>query len=247
MKAQKNSITEIGIFSKTTDSSLIEALSYSNLDFIILDQEHGHISDETLVNHIRALKNSTCKAIVRVKELNHQAIGKALDLGADGVQVPNVATVQQALEAVNAARFFPNGNRGVCRFVTAADYGTKDRNEYFATSNEKTLILQVEGQEGINNLDTILDVQGYDILFIGPYDLSQSLGIPGDIENSLVMNVLQEVVEKAKKKGKRAGAFSDNYKVAKILKQSGFDYIAYSVDLNIFVNACNTLCENINN
>ena len=224
----------IGIFSKTIDSNLLEALGYSALDFIIIDQEHGFSNNETLANHIRALKGKHCKSIVRVKELNHQEIGKAFDLDSDGAQ-----------KAIDAARFFPIGNRGVCRFVASAEYGTKERKQYFSDANKKLLILQVEGKEGIENINAILKLDGYDILFVGPYDLSQSLGIPGEIESPKVIELCYKVLNEAKKYNKKVGIFADNIALAKKMREVGFEYIAYSVDFNIFINACNTIVEKI--
>ena len=176
----------LGIFSKTTDSSFIEAIGLSGLDFVIIDQEHGPVQRERLYDHIRAAKAGKIKPIVRVSGNNHNLIGSALDAGALGVQVPNISSAEEAKTAIDAARFYPIGNRGVCRFVSAASYGEKDKAEYFTESNKNLLILQVEGKEGVENLQEILSLKGFDILFIGPYDLSQSLGFPGQISHPKV-------------------------------------------------------------
>ncbi len=228
----------IGIFSKTTDSSLIEAAGIAGLNFVVLDMEHGPITFEVLQNHIRAAKLRSIASIVRVKEIDRCAIAAALDIGADGVQIPNISTADQARVAVKAARFYPYGDRGVCRFVRAADYGNISRDGYFKRENEKLLILQVEGKEGAKNIDDILKVPGFDILFIGPYDLSQSIGSLGKVESSEVINLMREIAVKAKDKNIILGSFSDDEKRSQLLKQEGFKYIAYSVDINIFLNGC---------
>ncbi|MFD2514254.1 HpcH/HpaI aldolase/citrate lyase family protein [Pontibacter locisalis] len=235
----------IGVFSKTTDSNFVEALGLAGMDFIILDQEHGPIHNETLHNHVRAARVSNMTAVVRVKGVDANAIGAALDAGADGVQVPNIGTAEEASRAVDAARFFPTGNRGVCRFVKAAKFGSAPKAEYFQNANEKLLILQVEGKEGIVNLDEILKVDGYDILFIGPYDLSQSLGIPGQIDHPKMEELMNEVAEKAKKQGKKLGTFADSITTARKLRNRGFQYLAYSVDINIFLEAALKIKEEI--
>jgi len=224
----------LGIFSKTTDSNLVEAAGYSGLDFIILDMEHGPATLETMHNHVRAAKSSQLFPIIRVKGVDAHAIGSALDTGALGVQVPNVSTAQQAKEAVNAARFHPKGMRGVCRFVAAANFGTLAKQTYFEQANESLVILQVEGTEGIKNLDDILAVDGFDVLFIGPYDLSQSIGRPGEVDSPEVVALMKQIAEKAKAKGIILGAFSDSLERNQSLKNEGFNYVAYSVDLNIF-------------
>ncbi|MBE0470632.1 MAG: aldolase [Methyloprofundus sp.] len=231
----------LGIFSKTTDSNLVEAAGYSGLDFIILDQEHGTVTLETLNNHVRAAKVSNLFPIIRVKGVDAHAIGGALDTGALGVQIPNIATAEQAKAAIQAARFYPKGMRGVCRFVNAAQFGTQPKDQYFEQANQSVVILQVEGVEGIQNLDAILEVQGFDILFIGPYDLSQSIGKPGQVDSSEVLSLMQQIAAKAKAKGILLGAFSDTMTRNQSLKNEGFNYIAYSVDLNIFTSALSAI------
>ena len=232
-----DSETAIGIFSKTTDSAIIEATGLSGLDFVILDCEHGYISFETLYNHVRASQLSGISSIVRVS--NHEAnnIATALDSGAEGVQIPNINSAKQAKDAVSAARFFPNGNRGVCRFVKAANYGTKERQDYFKDANKSIIILQVEGLEGVRNIDEILDVPNFDVLFIGPYDLSQSVGKPGDVTCPEVISLMREIATKAKQKNIKLGTFCDTLDTATLFKEEGFHYIAYSVDINIYINA----------
>lgn len=227
-----------GIFSKTTDSAFVEAAGIAGLDFIILDMEHGPAGLETVHNHVRAARLTPMASIIRVKGIDPGDIGSALDTGADGVQVPNISTAQQAGAAVAAARFYPHGRRGVCRFVRAAHFGGMAQERYFQTANEKLLILQVEGQKGIENLDAILEVQGFDILFIGPYDLSQSIGRPGEVESKEVIEIMRNVAMKAKKNNVLLGAFSDTTERSRTLKDEGFAYIAYSVDINIYLAAC---------
>ena len=230
-----------GIFSKTLDSAFVEAAGLAGLDFIILDTEHGPASLETLHNHVRAARITAMHPIVRVKGIEVHAIGSALDTGAAGVQVPNINSADQAREAVHAARFHPVGSRGVCRFVRAANFGNQDKASYFQEANQAVVILQVEGLEGVKHLDAILDVPGFDVLFVGPYDLSQSVGKPGEVDAPEVVALMREIAEKAKAKDVLLGAFCDTPENAKLLIDEGFSYIAYSVDVNIFLEAIKNL------
>lgn len=230
-----------GVFSKTTDSNFIEAIGLAGMDFVIIDQEHGPIHNETLNNHVRAAKVGKMLSVVRVRGVDANAIGAALDSGADGVQVPNISTPEEARAAVEAARFYPLGTRGVCRFVKAAEFGGKPKEEYFSGANEKLVVLQVEGTQGIENLDEILKVEGFDILFVGPYDLSQSIGIPGQVDHPRMEEMMNEVAKKAKKEGKKLGTFADKTSTAQKLVEAGFEYLAYSVDINIFLEAVQSL------
>lgn len=237
----------LGLFSKTTDSSLIEAIGIAGYDFVIIDQEHGHSNRETLYNHVRAAKSGNIKSIIRVAENNHNLIGAALDANALGVQVPNISTLQDAEKAIEAARFYPLGNRGVCRFVSAASYGEMDKSDYFNDANTKLLILQVEGKDGISNLPEILKLKGFDILFVGPYDLSQSLGHPGQITHPMVLKEILEIKKLANKHGVMLGSFADTLETYTFLVENNFQYIAYSVDIQLFINGLkrikNELCK----
>ncbi len=228
----------LGVFNKTIDSNFIEATGLSGLDFVILDMEHGSANLETMHNHVRAAIITNILPIIRVKDINAHSIGSALDTGALGIQVPNISTAEEAQAAVKAARFYPKGMRGVCRFVKSGKFGSIQKDEYFNDANESLLILQVEGTEGINNLDEILNIKNFDILFVGPYDLSQSIGKPGQVESPEVLELMSEIIKKANKKGILVGSFSDSYERNKSLIKEGFSYIAYSVDVNIYLEGC---------
>jgi 4-hydroxy-2-oxoheptanedioate aldolase len=236
----------LGIFSKTTDSNFIEAAGYGGLDFIILDKEHGPSDDVIIQNHVRAAKVANLKSIVRVKSCDAGEIGSALDAGASGIQVPNIASADMARKAVSAARFAPLGTRGVCRFVNDARFGSKDRNLYFQEANQKLVVLQVEGKEGIADIDEILKVKGFDILFIGPYDLSQSLGISGQVNDPRIFELCRGLVGRAKDAGLELGVFVDDFEQARKYKEAGLGYIAYSVDVSIFREAVGTAVSTFN-
>ncbi|GGY79021.1 HpcH/HpaI aldolase family protein [Marinobacter zhanjiangensis] len=236
----------MGLFSKTTDSAMVEAAGLGGMDFIILDMEHGPATLETMHHHVRAARLGGVAPVIRARGIDAHAIGSALDTGAEGVQVPNINTADQAREAVAAARFHPYGQRGVCRFVRAARFGTQPKDDYFAEANEATLILQVEGTEGVRNLDEILEVEGFDVLFVGPYDLSQSVGKPGQVEAPEVIELIDEIARKAEARGILLGAFSDQLARSRDLIKGGFNYLAHSVDVNVFAEACQRLKGQIN-
>ena len=224
----------IGIFSKTLDSGFVEAAGRAGLDFIILDTEHGPASWETIHNHVRAARMTAMAPLVRVRGLDAHAIGAALDSGAAGVQVPNITTAAQAAEAVAAARFHPMGQRGVCRFVRAAGFGETDKAAYFEDANAALLVLQVEGLEGVENIDSILAVPGFDVLFVGPYDLSQSAGRPGEVEAPEVRALIDRIAAAAAAAGKTLGIFCDNPPALARYRTMGVPYLSYSVDISLF-------------
>lgn len=234
-----------GVFSRTTDPAFIEITSYAGFDFVILDMEHGPNGLENIQNLIRAAQLTSIVPIVRVKEDNHSLMADVLDLGAAGIQVPHVRNVEDVLEIINMAKFSPQGMRGVCRFVRAADYSSVDRQQYFKYANDSLIIIQIEGKEGVENLDNIIKKGGFDILFVGPYDLSQSLGVPGQIEHPLVEKTINEIVRKCKEKNIIVGNFNDSLEMAKKWISLGVNYISYSVDSGIFFEACKKIVNGL--
>jgi len=235
----------IGIFSKTSDPGIIESMGYAGADYVILDLEHGPNSVQSVQNLIRAAQISGILPIVRVKESCSSVMGEVLDIGAGGVQIPQVNCRSAAEAVIEKTKFAPTGNRGMCRFVRAAKFSMKERHEYFADANKTLVIAHIEGQEGIDNLDEILDVRGIDVIFIGPYDLSQSLGVPGDVDNPLVEQKMVEIIEKCNEKNIAVGTFVDTYDAAIRWKAAGVKYLSYSVDMGIFADAVSNIMKKI--
>ena len=235
----------LGVFSKTSDPAFIEIMGHSGIDFVIIDLEHSSNSVQTVQNLIRAAEVAKIFPVVRVKEDNSSIIGEVLDIGAGGIQVPQINDSEMAEEIIRLSRFSPEGMRGVCRFVRAADYSSMDRFRYFKVSNEAVIILQLEGEEAIRNIDGILDVPGADIIFVGPYDLSQSLGVPGEIDHPVVVEKMKEIVEKSIQKGAAVGTFVDTIENAEKWRELGVKYISYSVDVGIFYEKCVEIVQKI--
>lgn len=243
-----NNLSVIGPFMKLPSSALVEIIALSGFDYVIIDCEHGPLGMLEAEDMIRAAKLSNISTVIRISENNASMISRALDIGADAVQIPQISTKDDAIKAVKAAKFMPLGERGVCKYVRAAKYSSIPKDTYFKVANQNTMvIIHIEGIEGINNIDEILEVEGLDVIFIGPYDLSQSLGIPGDIDNILVEDKMKEVVDKARNKGKIVGTFVDNLDGARKWKSYGVQYISYSVDVGIIYDSFKKIKDDFNN
>jgi 4-hydroxy-2-oxoheptanedioate aldolase len=234
-----------GPFMKTGDAAFVECAGHAGFYFCILDMEHGPVDFFNLQNLIRGAEISGILPIVRTYDSSETAISKALDLGAKGIQVPQIKSAEEGREVVKAAKYFPKGERGVCRFVRAANYSSIPRNEYFESANETLVILQVEGKQVINHLDEILAVEGLDILFVGPYDLSQSFGVPGQVSHPAVIETIKKVTEKEKKAGVVIGVFCDTFEAASLWRNAGIQYLSWSVDVGIFTDACKAIVEKL--
>lgn len=232
----------LGPFMKSCDPAFVETAGYAGFDFVILDMEHGPAGLAQTQNNIRAAALGGVSPIVRVPRLDETVIGQALDIGAAGVQVPQIGSAAEAALAVRAAKFHPQGARGVCRFVRAAGYSSTPREEYFPKANAETLvILQLEGLDGLAELDDILATPGLDVLFIGPYDLSQSLGLPGQTSHPRVVEEMQKIVKRAAERQVITGVFADSAETRNLWLSAGVRYLAYSVDVGIFYEACTNL------
>ena len=237
-KALQDGKVIFGPFLKFTDPAVVEIMGFAGFDFVIIDEEHGPISIENAQNMIRAAESVNITPVIRVGNNDEALIFRALDIGAQGIEIPQINTRCDAEKAVKSVKYSPQGERGVCRYVRAAKYSSMDKFEYFKTANNETMIIaHIEGVEGINNLNEIMSVAGIDVIFIGPYDLSQSLGIPGEVNHSLVIEKMKEVVLKCKENKIAVGTFADDIKTAKSWVSLGVQYMSFSVDVGILYEA----------
>ena len=187
----------LGPFMICTDPAMVEAAGHAGYDFVLLDMEHGTTTFQELPNLIRAANVTGVCPVVRVPRGSDIWIDQALDVGAGAVMIPQIDTAEQARAAVSAAKFSPVGTRGTCRFVRSAGFGAVPGSEYFSRAQDTVVILQAEGQKAIDNLDEILDVPGIDVVFVGPYDLSSSLGHVGEIDHPEVIAAIKQIIAKA--------------------------------------------------
>jgi len=247
-KALHDNKIVFGPFLKITDPAVVEIMGFAGFDFAIIDEEHGPISMESAQNMIRAAESVNITPIIRVGDNNEALILRALDIGAQGIEIPQVNSRSDAVRAVKSVKYSPQGERGVCRYVRAANYSSMDKFKYFKSANDETMIIaHIEGVKGINNLDEILLVSGIDVIFIGPYDLSQSLGIPGEVNHPLVVEKMKEVILKCKENKVAVGTFADDVKTAKSWISLGIQYMSFSVDVGILYEASKNIINKFKN
>lgn len=226
-----------GPFMITSDPAFVEAAGYAGYDFVLLDMEHGPGTFENLQNLIRAANVANVMPVVRVPRGTDIWIDRALDVGAGGLMIPQIDCAEQARAVVSAAKFSPVGTRGTCRFVRSAGYGSIPGSTYFKEAQDTVVVVQAEGKKAVENLEEILDVEGIDIIFIGPYDLSSTLDLIGQIDHPKVMECIQDIVNRASKKGIAVGCFADSVTAGKRLRSMGVKFVGYSCDTAVFLNA----------
>jgi 4-hydroxy-2-oxoheptanedioate aldolase len=228
-----------GPFVEAGAPELIEIAGLAGFDFAIIDREHAAFSGETVGNLIRAAARADIAPIVRVRENSPGPILEALDLGAVGLHIPQIANAEDARRAVAAAKFPPEGERGFNPFVQAAAYGATPIDEFRVRSNDDTLlVLHIEARDSVDRIDEILAVPGIDVAFLGPYDLSQTLGIPGQVTHPRVRDAMRAVVEAARKCNLAVGSFANSREHAELWIAAGVSYLSYSVDSVIYLDAC---------
>jgi 4-hydroxy-2-oxoheptanedioate aldolase len=171
---------------------------------------------------------------MRVGDIERSFIQNALDTGMHGIQVPNVDTKQNAQDVVKFSKYPPMGDRGFSPFTRAGDYSIHNATTLTKTANSNTaVILNIEGKDAVNNFDEILEVDNVDVYFVGLFDLSKALGIPGDVSNPIVIDALSEIIEKANKVGKHVGTIATTKEKMVRFLGMGVKYIVYLVDCEI--------------
>jgi len=241
----KEGVATFGPFVQLPWPGIPEILAHAGWDFFIIDLEHGPIDIETAENMVRAGDAAGITPIVRVLRSTPYLIAQALNTGAIGVHVPHISTKEEAEEAAISTRFHPLGERGVCPFVRAARYSA-DKASYYQRANAETiLILAIEGTEGIENLEKILTVKGIDSIFVGPYDLSQSLGVPGQVKHDRVIEKIREICETSRKAGVAVGLFVETAEDARFWVEQGIRYCCLDVDAAIFYKAAKTYMDRL--
>lgn len=228
----------IGMFVNTACPEMVEITAQTGFDFIFIDNEHGSWSGETNAHLIRAAESFDCIPLVRVPNINEDDIKKNLDLGAAGIVVPGVSSVAEAKEALKWAKFAPEGKRGACPYVRANRY-TGNSDNYFEQSNrDVAVVLLIEGKDGVEAFDDILDVEGVEFVFFGPYDLSVSLGIPGRLDDPRVKEAIRDMIRLANAKGVYAGMLGKDPEDTNEWFACGADYIVQVGDMSMYYRMC---------
>jgi 2-keto-3-deoxy-L-rhamnonate aldolase RhmA len=223
--------------------SIFAAAGY---DFVFIDMEHGNYNMETVADLIRGAKSAGMATIIRVPRLETFFISRVLDAGAEGIMVPMTSTKEQAEEIVRYSKYTPLGQRGFGNQTGQTDYRPLKTLDFMKEANEHTLIVaQIETREAIENVDSILSVEGIDVGLIGPNDLSISLGIPDQMGSEILTKAIDKVVEMAKKKGKATGIHIGNIEAIKKWRAKGMTVLAYSTDIGFMYNASKSSLEEL--
>lgn len=217
-----------GTFLGLASSVAAEVAAVSGADWVLLDLEHGTGGEEQVSPTVVATKAYGVPTFVRVESAERIRIGRALDAGAAGVMVPRLESAEQVKTAVKHFSYPPLGDRGVASYNRAASWGNNPA--ALESVKKTTAIIQIETAGALAEVDEIAAIEGVDVLFVGPLDLSYALGMPRDFQNEKFIEALKSVVVAANSHGKVAGILSADAATAKAHLELGFKFIAISSD-----------------
>lgn len=234
-KAIKGNGYAVGTFLGVSTPSIVEILGYTGMDFVVIDTEHGPYDTMHVSDLIRASESRGMAPVVRVADVTHKEIQRAVDNGAEGIIIPCLKSTDDFRKAVELCKFPPLGSRGFIK-ARGSGFGNEEwaegtLEEYMYNSNEKVLLLpQCETREALENIEEIVNIEGIDGIFIGPFDLSISMEIPGQFNAPEFKNAIDRVLKACKEAGKLCMIYTGCVEEARKYMEQGFDAIANSID-----------------
>lgn len=244
-KRLKNGELVLGTILSLNSPDVAEILSQIGFDWLFIDAEHSTLDP----HHLQAIFQATGDSIpcvVRIPLLDEIVVKKTLDAGAAGLLAPQIHNAEQAEQLVKWGRYYPEGFRGL-GFGRAQGYGLNVE-EYLETANENILLsIQAESEQAVRNIENIVRVKGLDAVLVGPYDLSASMGLPGQIDHPKVKAAIQHVAETCKAAGMPIGIFGLTAGAVQPYIEQGFRFIVAGVDTVMLGNTARRLLEQLRN
>jgi 2-keto-3-deoxy-L-rhamnonate aldolase RhmA len=244
-KRLKNGELVLGTILSLNSPDVAEILSQIGFDWLFIDAEHSTLDP----HHLQAIFQATGDSIpcvVRIPLLDETVVKKTLDAGAAGLLAPQIHNAEQAEQLVKWGRYYPEGFRGL-GFGRAQGYGL-NVGEYLENANENILLsVQAESEQAVRNIENIVQVKGLDAVLIGPYDLSASMGLPGQIDHPKVKAAIQHVAERCKAAGMPIGIFGLTAEALQPYIEQGFRFIVAGVDTVLLGNAARRLLDQLRN
>jgi len=216
---------------EVTEPGIVDVLEISGYDYFVIDMEHARYDMVTIANILQYARKSEITGIVRIPELNYANVAKALDMGAEGIWVPHIDTVEESKQLVQYGKYPPEGVRGaaVPSFRLKEFQAVGSPAEYFKACNEEVLLIaQMESGQAISDIDNIAAVEGIDVLMMGTQDLSLDLGFPGQGSHPEVKGSVQKVVDACKKANIASGNHIASIEQLRYWMEQGMRMITYT-------------------
>lgn len=227
--------TCLGCWISTASTTVVDVLKNLSLDWFVFDMEHSPTGIESVSNMIGLLGGSQVTPIVRVGQADQALVKTVLDAGSQGVMVPLVNTKEEAEYAVRLCKYPPDGVRGTATLGRAAKYGLDGARYLRRANDENIVIVQIETATALSNLEEVVATRGVDVAFVGPSDLTMSLGLIDDRSNPKVISAMEQVVKACKKHGKAAGVMAASADEAAKAIERGFGFISLSSDVKYLI------------
>lgn len=220
-----------GCWLNTGSAISAEIVGSSGFDWVLIDLEHGAGRETAFLPQIQALGNTVAEPLVRVESYDRARVKWVLDMGVKGIMFPQIQNPGEARTAIANMYYPPKGNRGMAKMVRATKYGTDFDNYFEFTKSGLLGIIQIETKESLNHLDEIASIEGVDVLFLGPTDLSLALDISGQWDHPVYKEAVAAIGEAAKKAGKAAGVLFFDLNQYSFYYKHGFRFIASGSDM----------------
>ena len=211
-----------------------EIIAGAGFDWLLIDLEHGFQTESDMLPQMQAMHRSGTVPLVRVENSQLQRIQKALDTGAMGLMFPRLYEVRQVRQAVAGLRYPPGGNRGIAKMIRASGYGNNFEG-YFESTRDLLGIVQIETLELLDNVEEVAAIDGVDVLFAGPADLSMALGVFGQWEHPDFIGAVTRIAAAAGKQGKSAGVLFMDPSQYRFYYEKGYRFIGCGSDM-VFLN-----------
>ena len=224
---------------------LVQIYSMSGMDYIVIGMEHSSLNPETVARMIMSSRQMGIPTIVRTEGSLYHQVSKPMDWGANGVMVPQVESPAQVNRIIEAAKYAPIGRRGMSTTTGHRDYCSNEPLDKYRirANNENLIIVQIETIDGLNNIDAIASIPELDVIFIGPMDLSCSLGIPGDIEHPRMQEATKHILETARKYNKTTGILVGTMDAVRRWYDRGVRLLTWSNELRMVAEAVKNATE----
>ncbi len=217
---------------------VVPVLAAAGWDFAVVDTEHCAFNPETLKELALVASYEKFDLLVRVPDKHYHQLAQTLDFGASGLIIPRVETAEQAALIVQSTKYFPLGQRGASKTSIGARFPDCDTMEYLEWANQETLIVvQIESERGVENADEILAFEGIDAVMIGPFDLSQSMGIPGQMDEPSLKDACRRVIEACQRNGVAPGIHLQSYEAVERWVKEGMRFITFQYDMSLLRNS----------
>mgnify|MGYP001122059038 FL=1 len=209
-------------------------LKNAGCEFIIFDMEHGGLSLEQFKVLATISNSNQISPLIRIPEVSYNYVARALDLGASGIMAPMVNTAEEAMKVVKSSKYPPEGIRGAGFGFAHDNYNNQNPLKYIKKANDELInIIQIETKYGLDNVESIAAIDGVDCLWVGHFDLTNFLGIPGDFTSSIYLDAIKRVVDAGKINKKSLGIMVNNNDELEMYSELGFNMIAVGTEMNI--------------